>query len=102
MIAERAISNSGIRKGTRATAEVVGIFVLVATVCSLTFAQSAYPLLFLPMLAILIAVTRLGLLGAAGGVVIAGITASVASALGSGPVMLIDGDAQTRSLFVQF
>jgi diguanylate cyclase (GGDEF)-like protein len=102
MIAERAISNSGIRKSTRATAEVVGIFALVATVCSLTFAQSTYPLLFLPMLAILIAVTRLGLLGAAGGVVIAGITASVASALGSGPVMLIDGDAQTRSLFVQF
>lgn len=102
MIAARAISNREVRRSTRTAGETAGIFVMVALVCALTFAQSIYPLLFMPMLAILIAVTRLGLLGAAGGVVIAGIIASVASAMDSGPVMLIDAGPQTRSLFVQF
>lgn len=102
MIAAKAITNRGVRRSKRTAAETAGIFVMIAFVCALTFAQSTYPLLFLPMLAILIAVTRLGLLGAAGGVVIAGTIASVGSALGSGPVMLIDAEPQTRSLFVQF
>lgn len=102
MTGGRAMSKNSMRKSQRTVGEVVGIFFMVAMVCSLTFAQSTYPLLFLPMLAILIAVTRLGLLGAAGGVVIAGIIASVGSALGSGPVMLVEADPQTRSLFVQF
>jgi diguanylate cyclase (GGDEF)-like protein/PAS domain S-box-containing protein len=102
MIGRREISKDKVRRRTRTRKETFGIFTMVALVCALTFAQSAYPLLFLPMLAILIAVTRLGLLGAAGGVVIAGIIASVASALGSGPVMLIDAGPQSKSLFLQF
>lgn len=102
LVVAAATMKQRIRSRARTKTEVFGIFAMVVLVCFLTFTQSTYPLLFLPMLATLVAVSRLGLLGAAGGVVIAAAVSSVAISYGSGPVMLIDANPQFKSLFVQF
>ncbi|PXW79111.1 integral membrane sensor domain MASE1 [Blastomonas natatoria] len=102
MVTRAAIRKKGVRPSNRSSAEVIGIFAMVAGVCALTFSQSTYPLLFLPMLAALIAVSRLGLAGAAGAVLIAGSIGSVSTSLGSGPIMLIAAGPQIKSLFFQF
>lgn len=82
--------------------QIVGMFALIIAVSAITFSQSKFPLLFLPMLTILMAVFRLGVLGAAGGVLIVAIVSSVAITMHSGPEALIDADPMTRSLFLQF
>lgn len=102
LVVAAATMKQRIRSRTRTRTEVFGIFAMLVLICVLTFAQSTYPLLFLPMLAILVAVSRIGLLGAAGGVVIAAVVSSVAISYGSGPVMLVDANPQFKSLFVQF
>ena len=102
MVTRAAIRKRGVRPSNRSLPDVIGIFAMVAGVCTLTFAQSTYPLLFLPMLAALIAVSRLGLAGAAGAVLIAGSIGSVSTSLGSGPIMLIAAGPQVKSLFFQF
>lgn len=94
------------RRGGRITASdtshVITVFGLVATVTGLCFWQSSYPLLFLPMLAVLLAVFRLGPVGAAGGVLIVAVASSVAASFNSGPVALINGGTLERSIFLQF
>lgn len=102
MIVGGTLRKTHLRPESRTISEVFAIFAMVATVCGATFAQSSFPLLFLPMLSILVAVFRLGPLGAAGGVLIAAVTSSVAISFGSGPVVLIDAGSLTRSLFLQF
>jgi diguanylate cyclase (GGDEF)-like protein len=82
--------------------QIAGMFALVVAVSVFTFSQSKFPLLFLPMLTILAAVFRLGVLGAAGGVLIVAIVSSAAITMHSGPEALIDADPMTRSLFLQF
>lgn len=82
--------------------QIVGMFAFVLAVSAVTFSQSKFPLLFLPMLSILVAVFRLGVLGAAGGVLIVAIVSSVAMTMNSGPEALIDANPMLRSLFLQF
>jgi len=82
--------------------EVAIVFATVTLTAGLTFWQSSYPLLFLPMLAVLIAAFRLGPLGAAGGVLIIAAVSSVAISIGSGPSALVDAGTIVRSLFLQF
>lgn len=82
--------------------QIVAMFAIVAAVAIFTFSQSRFPLLFLPMLSILAAVFRLGVLGATGGVLIVAVISSIALTLHSGPEALIDADPMTRSLFLQF
>ena len=79
----------------------IKIFMAVAVVTGLCFWQSRYPLLFLPMLAVLMAVYRLGPLGAAGGVLIVAGFSSVATVFDHGPLALMDGGPFARGLFLQ-
>lgn len=81
--------------------EMALVFILVAVVAAGTFAQSQYPLLFLPMLAVLLAVLRLGPIGAAGGVLIVALVSAVAMTIGTGPLALVHAPTLTRSLFLQ-
>jgi diguanylate cyclase (GGDEF)-like protein/PAS domain S-box-containing protein len=85
-----------------AITELAGVFGLVAALCAVTFAQSTFPMLFLPMIGILIAVFRLGPLGAAGSVLIVTVASSWAIVMDSGPLTLMDTSSVTRSLFLQF
>ncbi|WP_176484666.1 sensor domain-containing diguanylate cyclase [Sphingomonas spermidinifaciens] len=75
---------------------VVGVSAVV------TFGQSSYPLLFVPMLAVLSATFLLGPVGAAGGVLIVTFVSAIATSLGLGPQSLIDAGPFGRNLFVQF
>lgn len=93
----------GRMRGARATIrEAAGIIGVVVLVAGLTFWQSTYPLLFLPMMAVLFAAFRLGPLGAAGGVLIVAAISSVALSVGSGPPAQVHAGALARSLFLQF
>lgn len=102
LIASRALTTVRAPSDGRGSREAVAVFALVAGTTAVVFAQSRYPLLFVPMLAMLVAVFRLGPVGAAGGVLIVAIVSSVAVALGSGPQLLIHDDPLVRSLFLQF
>ncbi|WP_375291063.1 diguanylate cyclase [Qipengyuania sp.] len=67
-----------------------------------TFFQSSYPLLFLPAVAVVYCVVRLGPIGGAGSVLIVAATASFGALNGSGPQTLIHGSELGESLFLQF
>lgn len=86
----------------RRSAEAVGWLALVVVTTAGTFAQSDYPLLFLPILALLAAVLRLGRMGAAASVWIIASISATATAFGRGPIQLIDGGQAMQVLFLQF
>lgn len=73
--------------------------ILVATVA--VFAQTRFPLLFVPFAALVLATYRLGLIGAIAGTMIIALAGSVLSAAGLGPVALIAGGAALRIQFFQ-
>lgn len=100
MVIERAGRTRGIRSGI-ATVEIWGILAFVAAVAIAVFAQSSYPLLFVPMLAVLFATFRLGPVGAAGSVLIVSLVSAVAMSAHVGPPTLIRSGILTQSLFVQ-
>lgn len=85
-----------------AAREGFAVFAIVTIVTALTFAQSSFPMLFLPMLAVLFAAFRLGPLGAAGGVLIVAAASTIATTKGVGPQTLMDTGPLVRSLFLQF
>lgn len=102
MIVGKAFQRDQFR-GVRTTMpEAAAVLGAVALVAGLTFWQSSYPLLFLPMLAVVFAAFRLGPVGAAGGVLIVAIISSAALSVGSRPPTLVDSGALARSLFLQF
>lgn len=98
----RSFQGSRLRPAPRQLVETALLLALVALVSGLAFWQTRYPLLFLPMLAVILAVVRLGPFGAAGGVLIVALVSSVCVALGRGPDGLVPLDLLTRSLFLQF
>lgn len=98
----RSFQGSRIRPAPRQLLEIAALLALVGLVSGLAFWQTRYPLLFLPMLAVILAVVRLGPFGAAGGVLIVALVSSVCVALGRGPDGLAALDLLTRSLFLQF
>ncbi len=83
-------------------AEAVAHLGMVTGVCVAVFAQSAHPLLFLPMLPIMLATFRIGRLAAAVSVVILAVTGGAFTLAGYGPISLIAGSIGMRVQFVQF
>ncbi|WP_082443341.1 MULTISPECIES: sensor domain-containing diguanylate cyclase [unclassified Sphingomonas] len=85
----------------KSLATTMAVFTLIAVVSAVTFAQSTYPPLFVPMLAVLLAVFWVGPLGAAGGVLIVAIVSTSAMTLGIGPIAQDDIGPLQRSLLLQ-
>ena len=81
--------------------EVVAVLGAVGVVSAAVFAQTSYPLLFLPMAGVLVAVFRLGPLGAAASVLTIALASSISISLGRGPTALIDA-SPARIFFLQF
>lgn len=102
LIVARSLFRDRSRVGLAAIPEALTVLAVVAIVTSVTFAQSSYPLLFMPMLAVLFAAFRMGPLGAAGGVLIVATVSSIAANGESGPQALMQADPLVRSLFLQF
>lgn len=100
LIAGRAPHRDRFRTGLAVAPEAIAVFAVVEIFTSLTFSQLGYPILFMPMLAILIAAFRLGPLGAAGGVLIVTIVLSVAIPVRTGQQALIHADPLKRALFL--
>ena len=89
------------KAGRRDRIEAVGLLLLLASIATLVFAQVRLPLLFLPFLPMMIAVFRLGRIGAAASIIILAAIASVLTLKGLGPISLIREGAGFRAEFLQ-
>ena len=85
-----------------ALAEATAVLGLMAAVSFAVFYQTRLPLLFLPMLPLMIATFRLGRFGAAASVTILAVVGGVLTLTGHGPVDLIDASQGARMQFLQF
>jgi diguanylate cyclase (GGDEF)-like protein/PAS domain S-box-containing protein len=83
-------------------AGAIGVALLVAATTLATFWQNELPLLFLPVLPVVIATFALQRAGAAVSVVIVAVVGGVLTVQGHGPMMLMRGDAGARLQFFQF
>lgn len=66
------------------------------------FAQTHFPLLFLPMLPMMFLTLRHGRIGASGSIIVTAVIGGVLTAFGEGPVALIAGSPNIKVLFFQF
>lgn len=76
--------------------------IIVSAVAILVFSQHALPLLFLPILPVMMATFRVGRIGAAISIGIVVLIATVMTLRGEGPISLIDASAVFRVQFLQF
>ncbi|MBM6577432.1 diguanylate cyclase [Microvirga sp. SRT01] len=79
-----------------------GLLTMVFAVTLAVFAQNSYPLLFLPLVALLAATYGLGPVGAASGVAIIAIVAPLMTGMGRGPLGLMLQSRIEMSFFLQF
>ena len=98
MVGTNALSNAPVRMKAEATA----ILTAAGLVTILAFSQAQFPVTFLPCIAVIAAAYRLGPFGAAAGMLIVTVIASLLTGQGYGPIAAIDGVQKTRVLFLQF
>lgn len=102
MLARMVGSNALSNVLTRVKVEAVALMVLAAVITGVSFAQSEYPVTFLPCVAVIIASYRLGPFGAAAGMLIVAAIASLLTAQGHGPIAAMGAGQKTEILFLQF
>lgn len=98
MVGTNALANASMRMKAEATA----ILTITGLISILSFSQSQFPVTFLPCIAVVAAAYRLGPFGAAAGVLIVTIIASLLTGQGYGPIAAIEGSQKVRVLFLQF
>ena len=98
MIASRALDNIP----ARMKSEAILILTAAAAVTATAFSQSQFPVTFLPAIAVVAAAYRLGPFGAATGMLIVTIIASLLTGQGTGPIAAIDDSQKVKVLFLQF
>ncbi len=89
------------RRSRRRTFEVVASLAFLAVVSALVFGQDRYPILFLLPPALTLATFRLGIGGAASGVLLIAASAIGYGISGHGPIQLIEGSETERILVLQ-
>ena len=103
MLARGGDVSGWIRKAQLAQSlEALGLALMVGAITFAVFSQTGLPLLFLPFLPMMIAVFRLGRLGAAASIIILTVPAIIATLNGSGPIGLINGHNGIKAQFLQF
>ncbi len=75
---------------------------MVASTTLLVFAQGTYPLLFLPLAAVIMVTYLFGPTGAAGSVFVIAVIGSLATANGYGPIPFLNVEREINVLFFQF
>jgi PAS domain S-box-containing protein len=85
----------------RSYAEVALAAVALFATVGAVFAQTRFPLLFVPLAVLLLATYRLGLPAAAAGTMLIAVVGSILTALGRGPIALIIGGAALHIQFFQ-
>ncbi|WP_271439492.1 sensor domain-containing diguanylate cyclase [Pontixanthobacter luteolus] len=98
----RIITSDKVRVTTENLVESFGIAVILIALSAGVFGQTAYPLLFLPLIGVLIATYRLGGVGTAVGVFSVAMAGTLTLAGGAGAVPLIEGGRNAGTLFFQF
>ncbi len=84
------------------TVETLALLGLVLATCVGVFMQSTLPLLFLPMLPVMLATFRGGRVAAAMSLVVVAVVGGISTAANHGPVAMIDWDAGARLQVFQF
>ncbi|MGY2734333.1 diguanylate cyclase (GGDEF)-like protein/PAS domain S-box-containing protein [Sphingomonas sp. UYP23] len=82
--------------------EGVGLILATIVVTRLVFGQTTFPLLFVPLLPLMIAAFRFGRIGGAIAIVILATIGAAFTIGGNGPVRMISGGMHERVLFLQF
>lgn len=82
-------------------AEAVLLIAAVTLVTLVTFLQDVYSLLFLPTAVMMAAVVRIGTVGASLGILVIAAIATIATGLGSGPVLMAEGGRIGQAFFLQ-
>lgn len=95
------MSDAAVPRAPPLTVQIGAMLLGLAAVTGLVFWQSTYPLLFVPLIALLAITHRMGVLGASMGVLVIAIAASSLSFVGHGPVMLMQASLTERSVFLQ-
>ncbi len=86
----------------RQWSERIGLMAFVLATCLVVFLQVSLPLLFVPVLPIILIAFRLGRSGAAIGIVILALVGGAATLAGLGPIQLIDVPIGGQLQFFQF
>lgn len=86
----------------RDASESVSLLLLVLLTCVVVFRQSQLPLLFLPVLPIILVIFRIGRGGAAVSIALLALIGGGATIAGFGPIRLIGGSIGTQLQFFQF
>lgn len=80
----------------------LGLFATVLAVGLVVFMQDRFPLLFLPLVPLMLVAFRLGWQGTSLGVLLVAVTGGIATFRGHGPVHLSGGDMGVQMAFLQF
>lgn len=88
--------------GRRQLSEGIAVLTLVGLTTLTVFVQDRFPILFVPILPVILATFWLGRLGAAVSVVLIAIIGGALTARGMGPIYLIDGGTLAHVQFFQF
>jgi len=81
---------------------LIAIIICTAVAAGATFSQTRFPMLFVPMMVIVVAVLRGGMLGGIISMIVVAAIGSLALGWDSGPIFLIRGSHGSRLLFFQF
>lgn len=82
--------------------EAIALLIVAAALTALSFAQSQFPLSFLPIVAVVAASYRLGPFGAASGMLVVAIVAAWLTGQGYGPIAAMDASEKAKVFFLQF
>jgi diguanylate cyclase (GGDEF)-like protein len=94
---------AGIRAATGTErVQMLALHAAVLVVSLGVFSQSRFPLLFLPMVPLMLVAFRLGWQGTSLGVMLVAVTGGVSTFHGHGPVSLSGGDMALKLAFLQF
>lgn len=102
MVAHRAFRNRGIVTGPSKVIEATAIFVLIGTVSWVTFYHLDATMLFLQMFVVLTAASRLGPLGAAGGILVVACVGGLSFDIWTPTQTSFGTNLRGKSLYFQF
>ena len=102
MLARIVTSNALNNVSTALKVEGIALLTVAAFVTGASFSQSDFPVTFLPCVALIVAAYRLGPFGAAAGMLIVAIIASLLTGQGYGPIAAMDESQKVEVLFLQF
>ncbi|PZU09048.1 sensor domain-containing diguanylate cyclase [Sphingomonas sp.] len=101
IMAADAVNDGAWRRVPARMIEGVSLLSLVTVLTLIAFLNNRFPMLFLPLAAMMPVVVRLGTIGVSFGVVVIAAIAAIATGLGSGPVVMVHVGRLQEAMFVQ-